>query len=193
VQDVLGVEIRPEQVQQATLIRELAPERFAGVRFEHDPTSADDAAFRAGEHYDVVLSFGLLYHLTDPFTHLRNLRRLAGRAAVVKTLTHARERGFWMYVPEEPSLMTKATSGVSWIPHFADVPEHLRAAGFSQVETITRPSFRQAHARDARVRSRTERLLAPGAVHALRGRLDARSAEREGVGVAARYYTYLAR
>jgi hypothetical protein len=88
--------------------------------------------------------------------------------------------------------MSKAWSGVSWIPHFADVPDLLRDAGFSNVETLTRPAFRKQHERDARADSRVARLLLPGGFASLRGRMDAWNVGREGLGVAARYYTYLA-
>lgn len=47
---VTGVEIRPEQVEQAQLIQQLAPElQGKPLQFKHDPTSADDPAFRAEE------------------------------------------------------------------------------------------------------------------------------------------------
>jgi 2-polyprenyl-3-methyl-5-hydroxy-6-metoxy-1,4-benzoquinol methylase len=126
VENVTGVEIRHEQVEQAELIRALDSKRFESVRFEHEPMSADEPSFREDQRYDVVLSRGLLYHLRDPFTHLANLRRLASRAVLLQTLTHAHERGFWLSVRENPEWMTKAWSGASWIPHFADVPDLLR-------------------------------------------------------------------
>jgi 2-polyprenyl-3-methyl-5-hydroxy-6-metoxy-1,4-benzoquinol methylase len=193
VEDVTGVEIRHEQVAQAELIRELVPDRFDSVRFEHEPVSADDPSFRRGQEYDVVLSLGLLYHLRDPFTHLANLRRLASGAVLLQTLTHAHERGFWLSVRENPDWMTKAWSGDSWIPHFADVPDLLRQAGFSSVEVVTRPAFAPAQRRDSRRDIRMARLLLPGGAFSLRGKLDARQAGREALGIAPRYYTYLAR
>lgn len=192
VQRITGVEIRREQVEQGDLIRRLGAERFAAVRFEHDPTSADDPSFRAGESYAVVLSLGLLYHLTDPFAHIRNLRRLATRAVLLNTLTHARERGYWLHVHEDAAWMSKAWSGVSWIPHFADVPDLLHAAGFSRVEGVTRPALQSARARDARTDSRVGRMLLPGAFYTARGLMDKRALRHEEIGVEARYYTYLA-
>jgi SAM-dependent methyltransferase len=85
---VRGVEIREQQVEQARLLQRL-DERFARAPLTFDlQTSGDDPAFLAGERYDVVLSFGLLYHLADPWQHLRNLRRLARRGVV---LQHADE------------------------------------------------------------------------------------------------------
>lgn len=132
---IRGVEIRREQVEQATLVRDVDRSgQLATVEFEHDPVSADDPGFRAGERYDVVLSMGLLYHLSDPVQHVRNLRRLTGRALMLQTFTHARDRGFWQHVREDPGGITKAMSGTSWIPHFDDVPVLLREAGFDRVE-----------------------------------------------------------
>lgn len=193
---VLGVEIRREQVDQAELLRRLDG-RFANVRFEHEPTSADDPAFREGESYDVVLSMGLLYHLTDPVTHLRVLRRLAREAVLVETLTHARERDYWLLELEDPQGITKAWGGVSWIPHYADVPELLRRVGFSSVEVIESPQVAELHRLDDRRPGATE-LVLPGAGVKVLNRLRTRRLapmlrEATRLRLAPRYYTYLAR
>lgn len=160
--EVTGVEIRAEQVAQAELIRGLDQGRFAAVSFEHEPMSADDPGFRIDERFDAVLSMGLLYHLTNPWLHLRNLRRLARQAVLLHTLTHAQERGFWMYVPENTTLITKAWEGLSLIPHHADVPDLLRAAGFRDVEVIRTPAVRHLQAWDDRKPGRLEELILVG-------------------------------
>jgi 2-polyprenyl-3-methyl-5-hydroxy-6-metoxy-1,4-benzoquinol methylase len=133
---VTGVEIRPEQVEQAQLIQRLAPELATKpLQFVHDPTSADDPTFRAGESYDVVLSMGLLYHLANPVQHILNLSRLTQRVLVLKTLIHRRFAKYWQLVLEDASFITKATQGISWIGHYSQVAELLRQAGFSRVES----------------------------------------------------------
>jgi SAM-dependent methyltransferase len=180
-ESVCGVEIRSEQVEQAHLLQEL-DERLAAARVLHDPTSADDPSFRAGESYDVVLSMGLLYHLTDPVQHLVNLRRLARRAAVVNTLTHANASGYWLSVSEDPAGLTKAVSGVSWIPHFADVPSLLRRCGFSRVELLVHPLCRSYQERLLKPQSRARKLATapvPMGALALAARARAKRAQRE--------------
>jgi SAM-dependent methyltransferase len=192
---VLGVEIRPEQVAQAELIRSL-DDRFAAVRFEHEPTSADDPGFRAGEQFDVVLSMGLLYHLTNPIEHLRNLRKLAREAVLMHTLTHTQQREYWMLTLEDPAGITKAWEGISWIPHWNDVPELMRQAGFRSVEVIASPAVAELHAFDTS-RHRVSDLVLPGAATKLLNRRRAEKyMERLNAagrrGLSPRYYTYLA-
>jgi SAM-dependent methyltransferase len=194
--DVLGVEIRAEQVEQAELVRSLDPERFAAVRFEHEPTSADAPRFRDGESYDLVLSMGLLYHLTDPVQHLRNLRRLACGALVLNTLTTAESEGHWLLVLEDPAGTTKALGGVSWIPHWAAIEPLLRAVGFEHVETIASPRLAELQCWDRRRHGEWELLLPWGAVKALERRRSRSARERARaalqLGINPRYYTYLA-
>jgi SAM-dependent methyltransferase len=192
---VLGVEIRAEQVEQAELIRRL-DDRFARVRFEHEPASADDPGFRAGEVFDVVLSMGLLYHLTNPIEHLKNLRRLAREAVLVHTLTHPQQRGYWMLTLEDPAGITKAWEGISWIPHWDDVPGLMRQVGFRSVEVIASPAVAELQSFD-RPGRRTSDLVLPGAATTLLNRRRAakhverlQAAARRGL--TPRYYTYLA-
>jgi len=196
IRDVLGIEIRAEQVEQAELVRSL-DQRLQHARFEHEPVSADDPAFRAGEAYDGVMSLGLLYHLTNPFQHLANLRRLTRGAVLLRTLTHAGQRGAWVSQKEDPHGRTHAWSGVSWIPHYADVPQLLRDAGFGTVEVIAPPKIAALQTWDERRPNPLLRLLLPGAIPAFVDRIASRRYLRrlavDGRGRRMiRYYTYLA-
>lgn len=185
VRRVLGIEIRAEQVEQARLIQSLEQDRFAGVRFEHEPMSADDPGFRAGERYDVVLSMNLLYHLRDPIQHLENLRRLTGGALLLRTFTHAQERSFWRFQHANANWMSKSTFGRGFAPHFADMPNYLREAGFTRVEVITHPAIEPFRAWDNR---KPSPLLDRWRSRRIRRLVD----EVASVGLAPRYYTYLA-
>jgi 2-polyprenyl-3-methyl-5-hydroxy-6-metoxy-1,4-benzoquinol methylase len=139
---VKAVEIRPEQVAQANLIKQLATNiPTKNLTIEHDPTSADDPAFRDGEQYDVVLSLGLLYHLANPVQHILNLARLARKAVIVQTLIHRSYRRGWELVLEDDTFMTKAAQGVSWIGHYSEVHKLLRQAGFKHVESLGPPGM----------------------------------------------------
>jgi SAM-dependent methyltransferase len=201
--DVQGVEIRPEQVEQARLIQSL-DERLsrASVSFRHDPTSADDPSFLSGEEYDVVVSWGLLYHLANPVQHLRNLGRLAKRAAIVNTMTHQGEPGSWRLLLSDPNWVTKSIEGVGWQPHFLEVPRLLHAAGFDRVDIVFDPLTEELQRRwissatSSRGR-RAARLLVPPAVGRVAGtparkrvlRLYA-AAQRQYAN--ASYFTYVA-
>jgi SAM-dependent methyltransferase len=192
---VRGVEIRAEQVAQCELLRR-ADRRLEGLAlsFEHVAVSADDPDFLAGDEHDVVLSMGLLYHLTNPLEHLRNLARLARRAALVYTLTHRQMRGGWELQREDARFVTKATGGVSWIPHFADLPDLLRDAGFSRVDVLVHPleaRFQERLRRELE-RDRWPRL-AREIDHVLRQRLEERRLpELLRRGRNPRYFAYLA-
>lgn len=138
--DVHGVEIRSEQILQCELVRTSREDlSLLPVRFDTVAASADASDFMSGAEYDVVLSLGLLYHLTDPVQHLCNLHRLARRCALVTTLTHAGSPGQWTLILEEPDRITKAVSGTSWVPYYGDVAPLLRRVGFTHVEPIVHP------------------------------------------------------
>jgi hypothetical protein len=92
--------------------------------------------------------------------------------------------------------MTKAASGYSLRPHFADVPALLQAEGFERVDILATPEVAALQKWDERD-SRLARLLLPGAAFALlerargrryRSRYDAARAR----GLSARFYVYFA-
>lgn len=190
LKSVVGVEIRAEQVQQARLLQRLSP-RLAQlpVSFEHDETSADSPDYRAGEQYDIVLSKGLLYHLADPVQHIRNLRRIATRAAIINTMTHWAVPRMWELTLEDPGWITKATSGISWRPHALEVPRIARLAGFSEVHVVPHPLVADFHRLISAPHGRIGREIVRvrGALY-LRRRL----ADLTRLGLNPTYLTYLA-
>jgi protein-L-isoaspartate O-methyltransferase len=79
---IIGVELDPEQVRRAdTIVRRLG---FDDVSFHQD----DVRTFleRSGEAYDLVLSAGGLYHLSDPVRLLRAARRIVRGYLVVQSV-----------------------------------------------------------------------------------------------------------
>jgi tRNA (mo5U34)-methyltransferase len=79
--EVLGTDVRTEHVENARLIGEaLGLDR---LRFE----THDVLALAPGElgQFDVVLVFGLLYHLQDPLGALRTARSHTRRVCIVET------------------------------------------------------------------------------------------------------------
>jgi len=137
---VLSSEIRPNQVEQQRLIlSSIQDARYRNaIEVVHDPISADAEEFPsryAAFAPDVVLSFGLLYHLANPLQHLLNLRRIARRAAVVYTMTHISPfaKRAWYLTIENRDWITKATSSVSWTPHYTEVSRIAREIGFRNV------------------------------------------------------------
>lgn len=137
---VTSSEIRPEQCAQQELVyRCLANPIYRDrITVLNDTVSADDEAFPGRYDVDVALSFGLLYHLANPVQHLVNLHRMVRHSAVVYTMTHQSmaSRGMWRLTLEDPEGVTKATSSISWQPHYLDIPQLCRDIGFKSVTML---------------------------------------------------------
>lgn len=138
---VISSEIRREQsAQEELLLESLKDETYRErITVLHDPISADVPEFP--DRYratppDLVLSFGLLYHLANPVQHLVNLHAITDRHAVIYTMTHYHPlaKNMWYLTLENPDWITKAVSGLSWTPHFSEVARLLRKVGFRRVE-----------------------------------------------------------
>jgi tRNA (mo5U34)-methyltransferase len=154
---VLGVDIRPENIHRAELVRDhlgLDPERLA---FQ----VADVFDLPVLPRFDVVLCLGLVYHLENPIGALRIARALTRGLCLVESqlvephspLRHGwgatdeylEEEAAWaaMYEPEELQRthpMASHGGVVSFIPNRAALEQALSAAGFSRVEVPPVPA-----------------------------------------------------
>jgi hypothetical protein len=151
---VLSSEIRPHQcAQQELVLGSLADRKYrSSIEVVNDPVSADAESF--AERYrdfnpDVVCSFGLLYHLANPVQHLINLRSITKRYVLVYTMAHQYPlaKRMWSLTLEDREWMTKATSGISWMPHFLELARVAREMGFRNVAPVYPDMFRR-HFRD---------------------------------------------
>jgi len=154
---VVGVDIRPENIRRAELVRDhlqVDPQRLSfGVG---DVYEAGDLGV-----FDVVLCLGLIYHLENPIGALRVARALTGRLCVVESQLvepHAPLRHTWgtsgeyleqeaawaaWYEPAEAQEERPIASHggvVSLIPNRAAMLGGLSAAGFSRVEELPAPA-----------------------------------------------------
>lgn len=131
-QRVLASEIREgSHLQHKLILDAITDESYARRTITiNDTKSADAADFAeryAGEDVDVVCSFGLLYHLTNPLQHLINLRRIARRYVLLYTKTHLEfgpglhgRRG-WRSTIEPSTDIANAAFGFGWVPHQMEV------------------------------------------------------------------------
>lgn len=140
---VTSSEIRAGQSAQERLLLDALddPTYREKITVVHDPVSADDASYPErylADQPDVACSFGLLYHLVNPFQHLVNLHRIAREAAVVYTMTHCHPFGkrMWNLTIENADWITKATSSISWTPHFLEAARLCKAVGFQRVTVV---------------------------------------------------------
>jgi tRNA (mo5U34)-methyltransferase len=116
--------------------------------------------------FDVVLHLGVLYHLREPFTALRRLRRVTGGVAVIETEGivvpgHAGESLLRFFPGDELG----GDYGNWFATSEAALHGLLRAAGFGSVTTVVGPppAPRPAHGAAARARAavRAARMAPP--------------------------------
>lgn len=140
---VYSSEIRPHQCEQQRLILECAEASCYRERItvSNDRISADVpkyAALYADKDIDVVLSFGLLYHLVNPIQHLLNCRDIARKGVVVYTKAHFSPftSDGWIVKMEQREWTTHAFEGISWTPHYRWLPENAARLGFRSCKTV---------------------------------------------------------
>ncbi|MBF0267975.1 MAG: methyltransferase domain-containing protein [Alphaproteobacteria bacterium] len=137
---VVSTEIRRNQhLQHQAILDSTSDQDYSRITAVHDAVSADHPDFpERYEKFDVVCSFGLLYHLSNPYQHILNLYQLSKRYVLLETFTHQDHNAmdYWAFLPEDQSVITKAISSISWRPHYLAVRKIARLAGFRRVEIL---------------------------------------------------------
>ncbi len=150
---VLGVDVRPENIGRAELVRDRLGIAADRLRFEVADVF-DLRPERIGT-FDAVLCLGLIYHLENPIGALRIARALTRGVCVVESqlvephepLRHGwgttdklmTQEAAWAAYPEpaerQESSPTAAHGGVvSLIPNRAALIQAMRASGFERIE-----------------------------------------------------------
>lgn len=114
--NVLGVEAREEAVRRANLIKTHFGSKADFVCGDLEKLTFSDPQFQ--EPFDVVLFYGILYHLSDPINVLRKMGDLSRRAIAVQS---------WMYGEDRKPVL-----------RFRKDPQHM--AGSGMTELVTAPS-----------------------------------------------------
>jgi len=150
---VLGIDARPEHVSNADLIRDLYG--LSALRFE----VGDVTAIRPEQLgcFDVVVLFGLLYHIENPIGVLRLAHRLTTRVCVIETQvannlseridwgSHRSMRrmvGCFGLVDERTEVENNAeasVTGISLVPSREGLLWALGAVGFVRAEVLAPP------------------------------------------------------
>lgn len=149
---VVGMDIRPQNIRRAELIRDhfgISPER---LRFEC--VDVFEAGIETADRYDVVLVLGLIYHLERPLEALRIARRMARRVCVIESQLTRQDRpivrgngvageyfqsreSFAIWVEDDPEHPLASADGVmSLIPNHAALESMPIWAGFDTVELL---------------------------------------------------------
>ena len=138
---VTASEIRKNQTNQLKLILDCAlNERYKKIiNAKNDLESADSTEYlkkyQKNKH-DIVLSFGLLYHLNNPLQHLKNLYKISNKHVIIYTHTHNyfNCNNLWELTPENEEWITKAYEGISWKPHYHGLIDYCKKIGFKKVK-----------------------------------------------------------
>ncbi|HNX82269.1 MAG TPA: hypothetical protein PKL77_09005 [Candidatus Omnitrophota bacterium] len=142
---VISSEIRKNQVDQLKLILEcVTEEKYSrSIQVKNDLLSADapefiDSYMNPNDRPDVVLSYGLLYHLANPYQHLVNCYNITKKFLIVHSMTHYNPfaEKYWSMQIENPKWITKAVSSVSWTPHYLEIKRLCEKIGFKKVQMV---------------------------------------------------------
>lgn len=127
---VLGLEGREELV---AIARQRVPEaQFRQIDVERPDEMA------AIESADLVFCFGLLYHLENPFSVIRSMRRLTGKVLLLETQLIPSDAPIAQVI-EEGQNATQGLTHCSLIPSRAALIKMLDRAGFAHLFEWQRP------------------------------------------------------
>jgi FkbM family methyltransferase len=110
-----------------------ARRRFPEIPFESG--DVQDARIRALGQFDLVLCFGLLYHLENPLGAIRNLRDLTGKCLLLESMCVPGEE-IRLEPREEPRVEDQGLTNTACYPSENGLVKMLYRAGFTVVYRI---------------------------------------------------------
>lgn len=142
-----GIDFRPQNVAQAQFLSNYygVPNARFGV--------ADVAAFRPDHQWDVVLTLGVLYHVTEPFALLRRTYELCREFAVIDTTCHPEPiSAYLIRSDKDVNRSVEGRERYELHPTYRGAIETMRFAGFSEIIEIvgTTTSVPERYARGVR-------------------------------------------
>jgi SAM-dependent methyltransferase len=136
--EVTALDARPENLAEGR-------RRFPGVRFEL--ADAEDPTLPRLGRFDLVLCFGLLYHLENPFRAARNLRALAGSVLLLESMCIPGDRAAFE-LRDECRGEDQGLDFVALYPTESALVKMLYRAGFGGVHALRpmpdHPDFRSS-------------------------------------------------
>ena len=114
---------RPENIAEAR-------KRHAGVDFR--VADAEEFASSSSGVFDLVLCFGLLYHLENPMRGMRNLRALTGKLLLLESMMVEDDQPFLLLL-DEPAGDDQSLRAVSCYPSEGAIIKMAYRAGFPHV------------------------------------------------------------
>ena len=110
-----------------------ARKRFPKIAFEHGDIESPEIA--ALGTFDLVLCFGLLYHLESPMRAIRHLRALTGKGLLIESMCAPGDDAR-MLLREEPSQHDQSLTDIAFYPSEACLAKMLFRAGFTNVYRV---------------------------------------------------------
>jgi FkbM family methyltransferase len=111
-----------------------ARKRFPQIPFEHG--DIEDRSILELGRFDLVLCFGLLYHLESPLLAVRNLRGLMEKCLLLESMCVPDEKTT-MLLREEPRQEDQSLTSVACYPSEGSLVKMLYLAGFAAVYRVT--------------------------------------------------------
>jgi SAM-dependent methyltransferase len=143
---VTATDARAENIAEAR-------SRFPDIDFR--VADAEDSALVDLGTFDLVLCFGLLYHLENPFKAIRNLRALTGKVLLLESMAVDNDQPFLLLL-DEPEGEDQSLRAVSFYPSEGAMIKMAYRAGFSYVYRFADlPNHEDFRADTGRSRART--------------------------------------
>ncbi len=153
--EVTAVDGRKENVEEAR-------RRNPHIRIHQ--YNAEDPALTAVGRFDVVLCFGLLYHLENPFLAIRNLGRMTGRILLIESVIFPGEEPI-MGLIDEHRHEDQGLNHIAFYPTEACLIKMLYRVGLPSVYTLSRkPDHPEYHQNSGARRVRTMLVASTGAL-----------------------------
>jgi SAM-dependent methyltransferase len=132
---------------------EEASKRHPGIRFQM--ADLEDPSVKTFGCFDLVLCFGLLYHLENPFRCIRNLGELTHRLLVIESM-YIDNPAPTLLLRDEGLTEDQGLQHIAFYPTESCLVKMLYRAGFSSVYRFKcRPQHPHFHASLSRHRART--------------------------------------
>jgi FkbM family methyltransferase len=121
--DVRAFDGRQENIEEARA-------RYPGIPFYQG--DIEDSSIRNLGRFDLVLCFGLLYHLENPMRAIRNLRALTGKVLLLESMCVASQDAF-MLLREEPRDESQSLTDLAFYASEGCLVKMLYRSGFKAV------------------------------------------------------------
>jgi SAM-dependent methyltransferase len=147
--EVRAVDGREENIEEAR-------RRYPNISFEQ--LNAEDVRLRELGEFDVVLCFGLLYHLENPLLTIRHLNAMTSQVLLVESVVFPGEEPIMGLVDESP-YEDQGLNHFAFYPTEACLEKMLYRAGFAHVYELAPMPDHPAY-RDGKETRKTRTMLA---------------------------------